>query len=467
VRIPDIFVGGILSAFEKRRTVGGLMLSCTREAAPKYVIDSPPGQYLPTLGHTGSAISDYMVKSSRIARNRGVVIEIEADHLIVGSYLQAVQRLFGGTDEAELTQEQVESSLSFVFDAIDEAVDTGLVNTFTVDTTSLIDLRPEKYSKDELSSKFNSEFPDGKRRLDEYLHAFRLPWINGQLYEVKFSEEDIMRFALEYKRSLETCFRVYTHIRERMVGKPFGFELTLDELPKQSGSDLLYYLLEWKKMGGHADFVAPNIGFRKRADFQGDLVALQRQVSYLAALAHSCGAFLSIHSGSGASPYTGKGRGVFQAVAEATGGMAKYKISGIYYELLLDLLAKSKVSRHRRLFERILSDVTSFWEDQINRSTPLADTIVRKMFESYKLQLKTTPSTLSLSRSDFFRHYSYIALNLRDKNGRRYLKEELVNLYANDNKLRRIVDREVERLTLRLIDGMRFADNLSHIPQAE
>ena len=276
-----------------------------------------------------------------------------------------------------------------------------------------------------------------------------------------------MRFTLEYRRSLETCSKIYAHIRDRMDGKPFGFELTLDELPKQSGSDLLYYLLEWRRMGGHADFVTPNIGFRKRADFQGDLLALRRQLSYLAALAHGCGALPSIHSGSGSSPYTGKGRGVFQAVAEATGGAAKYKISGIYYELLIDLLAKSKVSRHRRLVRRILDDVSSFWEDQISRGAALADTTVRNMFQSYKQRLKTKPNALSRSRSEFLRHYSYIALNLRGDNGRRYIKDELLNLYANDDKLRKRVDKEVERMTLRLIDGMRFADNLSHISQPE
>ena len=174
VRMPEVFVGGILSAFEKRRTAGGLMLSCTREAAPKYVIDSSPGTYLPTLGHTGLSISDYMVKSSRMARRRGVAVEIEADHLIVGSHFHAVQRLFGGAKENELTREEVESSLRFVFDAIDEAIDTGLVNSFTVDTTSLVDLRPEKHSKDQLTSKFNSEFPDGKTMLEEYSREFRL-----------------------------------------------------------------------------------------------------------------------------------------------------------------------------------------------------------------------------------------------------------------------------------------------------
>jgi hypothetical protein len=397
-----------------------------------------------------------------MARKRGVLVEIEADHLIVGSYLQAVQRLFGGTGDSELTPEEVSSSLNFVFDAINEAISTGVVGTFTVDTTSLVDLRVEKYTKDELTSKFSNEIPGGKTLLEEYSRGFRFSWINGQLYDVKFSEEDVMRFALEYRRSLEVCSKIYSHVRERMDGRPFGFELTLDELPRLSGSDVLFYLREWRKLGCHADFVAPNIGFRKRADFQGDLVALRHQVCFLASLAHGCGALLSIHSGSGESPYTGKGRGVYRAIVDATGGQAKYKISGIYYELLLDILAKSKNAKHRKLFDTILNDVSCFWADQISSETPLADSTVRTMFSAYRK--RHSGSRILLSRSSFFRHYSYIALNLRDKNGKRCLRDDLLRLYENDSKLRAYVNKAVKALTLRLIDGMNFADNLSHVP---
>jgi hypothetical protein len=456
VRIPEIFLNGILSAYKRRRTVGGLMLSCTREAAPAYVIAAPPGKYVTTLGHTGVSIREYIVKSAEMARRRRVTVEIEADHLIVGSYVQAVQRLFGSGTEVRMTEKERLSSISFVCNAIDEAISTRLVNAFTVDTTSLFDSRVEKYSKEELARKFISEIPNPRALLEEYSCEFRFSWLDGSLHTVSFTKEDIMRMALQFKPCLETTWKIYSHVREGMGGRPFGFELTFDELPKRTGKELLYYLREWRKMGAHSDFVAPNIGFRKRADFNGDLGALKRQLSFLAALAYGSGMLLSIHSGSGYSPNSRKGRGVYQTIVEATGGKVKYKISGVYFELLMHILARSKTHKHRRLFEMIFNDVSGFWESEIAQNTSLADNTVRNMLRSrHERRAKLR------DRSDFFRHYSFVALNLRDKSGKRYLKDDLLALYDDDRGLRRLVDKEVEKLTLGLIDGMNFSSNLT------
>ena len=65
------------------------------------------------------------------------------------------------------------------------------------------------------------------------------------------------------------------------------------------------------------------------------------------------------------------------------------------------------------------------------------------------------------NRSEFFRHYSFITLNLRDDSEKRYLKEELIRLYQEDIEFRRLVDQETKELTLRLIDGLGFSNNIS------
>ncbi len=456
VRIPDIFLDGILSAFSTNRTVGGLMLSCTREAAPQYVIDAEPGKYPITLGHTGVSIREYMIKCAEEARKSSTTVQIEADHLIVGPSVQSVQRIIGESKQLGMTENEISKSVSLVKDAIDEATSSSQVNAFTVDTTSLVDLGVEQYSKDEVAAKFSDEFPDSRDLVNEYSREFVFSWIDGRLWKVQLSREEVMRMALEFKRSLEVCYDIYSHVIAKTGGRPFGFELTLDELPKVSGKELLFYLREWRKLGAHVDFVAPNIGFRKRSDYDGDLRAFAQQLSFLAAIANAHGALLSIHSGSGQSPQGGKGKGVYEAILESTGGRVKYKISGIYFELLMELLANSKTARHRRVFETIFDDVTAFLQGQISTDSPLADKTLRDMFSEYSAKTKTRDS-----RSQLFRYYSFIALNLRDAAGHRYLKDELVILYEEDAEFKEAVDREVKGLTLRLIDGLNFRDNLA------
>lgn len=129
----------------------------------------------------------------------------------------------------------------------------------------------------------------------------------------------------------------------------------------------------------------------------------------------------------------------------------------------MDILAKSRIGRHRRIFENIFDQVCSFWENEIDQHTPLADETVKRMFLSYKERVKAKRSRLHNNRSEFFRNYSFIALNIRDKTGKRHLKSELLDLYMNDRSLRTRVDREVRDLTLRLIDGMHFANNIPQI----
>lgn len=63
-------------------------------------------------------------------------------------------------------------------------------------------------------------------------------------------------------------------------------------------------------------------------------------------------------------------------------------------------------------------------------------------------------------RSNFFRHYSFVALNLCDDARKRYIKNQLLESYERDSRWRNLVDREVKKLTLRLIDGINYANNL-------
>jgi hypothetical protein len=278
------------------------------------------------------------------------------------------------------------------------------------------------------------------------------------------TEKDVMRLALKYGRSIVANAQIYDYIRER-IDRPFGFEISLDETKEKTREkDLIFYLKEWKLLGRHVDFIAPNIGFKKRTDFYGDLGELCEHVSRLAAIARSFDVLLSIHSGSGTTPYSSKGRGTYKALLDATKGRLKYKVSGVYYELLLQILASfPKGSKERKLYDLIFDSVYDFLKKEIKRKGKLASPLLEKQLLSFEEQVKKGKIERRDPRAKFFRFNSYIALNLRNKQGVRYLRESLVRIYEKNPELRKMVDQEVEKITLRLIDGLRFGNNIEEV----
>jgi hypothetical protein len=269
-----------------------------------------------------------------------------------------------------------------------------------------------------------------------------------------------MRLSLKYKESIRVSKEIYDYIKNKMM-QSFGFEISLDETKEKTrAEELLFYLNEWKLVGGTVDFVAPNVGFKKRKDFRDDLGGLEERVVELAAIAQAYGALLSIHSGSGTNPYSGKGRGTYKALLGGTGGKLKYKISGVYIELVFEILASfSAGSEERKLYERIFDEVYSYLLDQLQKKGKLASELLRNQLEKYKKDLGEGKRKPCDPRASFFRFNSYLALNFRDKKGRRYLRAKIVEFYKTNKGFRERVDQEVERLTSRLIKGLDFVNN--------
>ena len=470
IRIPEILLTGVLRAYRRRNVAGGLMLSFGRETAPENVINAPPGEYEITMGHTGTSIKKYMTMGAEAAAREGVIVEIEADHLIiVGSSAKAVKRIAGIHEETRISPEELERSIAFNKAEIDEAVSTGVVNTFTTDTSDLIDLRVEAWGDDVVKERFGKSFSAQERKglYARYLGPeFFFPGRCGKNYKYRLTRTKLMRLALKFKDSIRINREIYDYIKERM-GTPFGFEISLDETAERTREEeLLFYLNEWKASGAHAEFVAPNVGFKKRMDFRGDLKELEDRVARQAAIARSFGALLSIHSGSGTSPHSGKGRGTYRTLLNATGGDLKYKISGVYMELLLEMLASFPPhSKERELYNNIFDGVYSYLCGELESRGVLASALLKKQMERYEKEVARGTRESRDPRAAFFRFNSFLALNLRDAKGRRHFRDELVALYQGDSRFRELVDREVEKLTLRLVDGLRFGNNVQKLTQ--
>ncbi len=466
IRIPEILLSGILSAYRERNTAGGLMLSFGRETAPEAVISAPPGAHEITLGHTGTSIRKYQTMGAEQAEKAGVTVEIEADHLIIiGSSAAAVQRIAGYHAESHISEEELQKSIEYNKQAIDEAVDAGYVGCFTTDTSDLFWLQADELSDQQASELFDEQFDEAQKAeiLGRYAQdaSFEAPGENT--VTVSISEADAMRLALKFQKSLEINAEIYEYCHEKLGDRPFSFEISLDETADMTDpAETLFYLTEWEAMGLPCHYFAPNIGFGKRADFTGDMTALEERARRHHAIAWGLsGALLSIHSGSGSTPYSGKGPGTYEALLAGTGGDLKYKISGVYFELLMEMIAAlPEGSEGRSLYNRIFDEVLALLREHVEKGGTLAQPLLVSQLEQYDEAIAGDSANKRDPRADFFRFNSYLALNLRDEDGERYFRNALVDLVGSDADFRESFDAEVKALTLRLIDGLGFENNL-------
>lgn len=467
VRIPGILLTGILRAYKRRNVAGGLELSFGRETAPDFVIEAPPGVYPIVMGHTGTSIKKYMTMSAEAAREHCVIIEIEADHLIIGSLLRAIKRIAGVKEIGRISQVELKKSLEYNKAEIDEAISTNVVNAFTTDTSDLINYEVRTLTDEEAKTKFSNLFSNKERNklYRTFLsREFVFEGIHYSNYRYRINEFQLMRLALKFRDSIRVNLQIYNYIKRKM-NRPFGFEISLDETPEMTrDEEILFYLSEWQTFGAHADFIAPNIGFKKRMDFHGNLKELETRIAKQAAIARSFGALLSIHSGSGTTPYSGKGRGTYRALVNATGGDLKYKISGVYIELLFEIMASFRPhSKERKLYNKIFDVVYNYLRDELESDGFLASKSLRTQMEKYDEEVAGGIRERRSPRAAFFRFNSFLALNLRDAEGTRYLRDALVALYRDDTEFRKQVDREVEKLTIRLLDGLNFGNNIEKL----
>lgn len=467
IRIPDIVLPGILGSLREHRVAAGLMLSFGRETAPRYVVDAAPGLYHITTGHTGTSITEYIEKASSYAAKEGVIVEVEADHLIIGATTaEAVSRIIGTGMVYERRRDIVEASLRYNLSEIDEALETSKINSFTVDACSLIDFSADSLSGYELDRRFEETIPesnDRARLIEEYTgKRLVFPWIDGRCYRIEFTVDDVKKLTVKYMDSLKAAWRIYSYIDGKMDGKPFGFEIAFDETPTITpAKDLYYYLREWRRMGGHVEFIAPNIGFEKRMDYRGDLTELRSRVSILAAIAYSLGSTLSIHSTSGFTPSSMKGARVYETLRLATGGRIKTKISGIYYELLLEILYNSPPgSRYRRIYDELFDAVIDYLEEEVRGRGPLySDELLAKLDE-YRRGVGDGRIRSRDPLSKLAKSYLFLALNIRDEKGRRYIRDAIVELYEEDVEFRRMYDLGVASITDSIIEKFGFQDNV-------
>ncbi len=463
IRIPEIVAPAILKSFKELNIAGTLMLSFNRETAPqKFIYSLDPKHFY--LGHTGTSISEYITKANEFSKEFAVLIEIEADHVsIMGSVERALKRIAGVAIEESLGSNEINESLSYIEEEFREVSRVGSVDFVTIDTCELVDPKIEKLSDREILYRYENEIEPEYRKILEsrFLRSFNFVSDDRLLY-IKFTKLDVAKLALKYSKSIEYIEKILNIVR-RYNEKEFGLEIALDELPLKTGiKDALFYTMELMHRGLNIDFLAPNIGFRKREDYTEDTTTLYEHVKNLHTALSSLGVYISIHSGSGAHPYSDKGKGVWETIRRATDGFVKYKMSGVLIQLLLEILYQSESeTKPRRIYDEIYDAVLEHIYFVVKSRGSIYSHELEKLLNAYEESVARDPSYRRNPRADIFRHYFYLFQAIRDATGFRKLREELIDLLNTNIDIRKRYEAEVQSFIERFSKALGFINNIN------
>jgi hypothetical protein len=322
----------------------GIFAAMRRSSAPFWFIQQsivreliPEGleaAHYPGIGHTGGYGPREFLRAGLFAfaglggytRYR-LPIGADADHAIVTGY----------------DEESLERSLAMNRLALSEARD---YTKFTVDTSHLFGHPVELTARDQ--ARLLDTFRGRRFRV-----ANILPGGRERVYE--FDEGEILQLGRRYWQACRVHKELYDHIAAERDGRPFDYELSLDETPQATPPrELLFYLVVlYEVMGLEPGAVAsagPNLGYNKREDFRGDLGWLWEQVNACASILAHFGAMLAVHSADGERADTGKGLGFDATLLDASGGRAALKVADVYQEILWHTLESSPDPAERELF---------------------------------------------------------------------------------------------------------------------
>ena len=206
-------------------------------------------------------------------------------------------------------------------DAAKETIrQTAAFSTFGADAGSLFHLEadmrhPFAWSDAVIEEKFDACFTASERGwiCDEFVRSFDP---GDAVY--KFTRPNVLRLAVKFGPALRVMEQLHESIRQARsalkTGRPFDFELLLDQSPAPATPEELIFCLHWLKQRGHpAQLAEPRLAAGP---------GLAEQLKALAGVARHYQARLSIRSQADHTPE------VLDLIARATVGRVNYKVSG-------------------------------------------------------------------------------------------------------------------------------------------
>ena len=235
---------------------------------------------------------------------------------------------------------------------VDVAFQAGFT-MYTVDPSDYVDFRADKYIRRTLEEKFNNlpwdELRIRKERFTKiYLSKrliLRMP--NGEVREIKFSEESLMRTAVKFSAAILFTAKIYRRLKKLFGDKKFDFEVSIDEAEKPTSAlEHFFMASELKRLGVRFHSLAPKfVGkFEKAIDYVGDLEKFKESFIEHVLISKSCGPYkISIHSGSDKFS-------IYPIIREIAPEMIHLKTSGTSYLESLRVIAR----RNPNLFREIV-----------------------------------------------------------------------------------------------------------------
>lgn len=446
---------GLLEGLEETEALSDFQLSAGREFSLTEVVKAKPGEYPEWLGHTGlDARALYGTIVKECFKLGFSVYGTEIDHAIVTDKPEQVisrirdadRRLISG--DARVSERNLEESMAYNKRIIDEAAESGYVRGLTTDTSALLREEvdnTEIWKEDKLRDEFGRVFNEQHRRsLMKIYHPSKPHIIKNRdgkkRCDITFSEEDIMRLALKFQRSLIKNKELYDYMAGR-IGKPFHFEVSLDEAYRSltTPREAFFYLMESKRMSVPIDLIAPNVGFRKREDYKGDLKELEERVRILSAVASHFNAILDFHSGSD------KRLEVYLTISKACSEQLKIKMSGVYQLLFFETIAAfPKGTEERKLFEEIWKYTLKYAKEKAFEGDQTAKTQVEEIFRKIEEQRARGIEYVASPKDDFFRYYSFIVVGAKDEEGAHIFRDKLYAVAERKHVKERYTPRVVE-----------------------
>ncbi len=194
--------------------------------------------------------------------------------------------------------------------------------------------------------------------------------------QIAFDARTVMKAAVKYSRAIAHVATMYRHVQSAMAGKPFDFEVSVDETETPtSHAEHIFVVKELRRLGVAWQSLAPRfVGrFEKGVDYIGDAAVIRADLAVHAAIARVAGPYkISLHSGSDKFS-------IYDVLARETRGLVHLKTAGTSYLEALRAVAEVSPALFREVYGfsrgRYGEDRASYHVSALVERTPAPDAV--------------------------------------------------------------------------------------------